>query len=96
MLKIGSIVHRAENESSRYGVIVEFFAYGRRNLACVHHIDPNTGKLLECPDKARCKNKGHTCPSHCDNIDVEALEAFTTNEINFMVAEELIDTELAR
>jgi len=96
MLKIGSIVRRAESESSRFGVITEFFDHGRRKLASVHYIDPNTGKLLQCPDKARCGNTGHTCPIHGFNTDKHALEAFSNRDVAFYVDEGLICARLAR
>ena len=81
--------------SSSYGVVTEIFQHGNRTLAAVHYIDPNTGELLECPDKARC-NHARTCPIHGRNVDVSELNGWNTTDVAFYVAQGMVSERIGR
>lgn len=81
--------------SSRFGVVTEIFKHGTRTLAAVHYIDPKTGELLECPDKARCGHK-RTCPIHGANVDTHAVEAWPAKDVAYYVAEGMVSAAIGR
>ena len=90
MIQLGIVV--SIKASSRYGVVKESFVHGRQTLYHVHYIDPNTGRLMECPD-SRCHGE-HTCPIHGSNCTEESMVPFTKADIEIYVQEGMIDTEL--
>jgi len=91
MVNINAVVSIAGG----YGVVVDIFACGRRTLANVHKIDPQTGKLLECPDKERC-NHGRTCPIHSVNVDTYELTPWPSKDVAFYVTEGMLCADIAR
>jgi len=92
MIQLGSIV--SIKASSRYGVVKESFVYGERTLFHVHYIDSTTGRLMACPD-SRCHGE-HTCPIHGQNCTEAQLVAFSQTDIQYVVREGMIATELVR
>jgi hypothetical protein len=94
MLKIGSIA--TVNNGTRFGVVCEFFNVGQRKLACVHYIDPDTGKPMVCPDHARCGSTGHTCPIHSANVDTHSITPWPAKDVEFYRAEGLLFGAVAR
>lgn len=83
------------NLFSRYGVIVDVFNIGLETWYAVHYIDPDTGELMECPDKARC---GHSnaCPIHGKNIRARDLEVFDEDIIKSYVDAGMLSKKLAK
>ena len=92
MIKIGAIV--SVQDSRRYGVVKESFAYGRHTLYHIHYIDPNTGRLMNCPD-SRCHGE-HTCPIHGSNCTEESMMPFSRTDIESYINDGMIDPELLR
>ena len=92
MIEVGMIV-MVEN-GDRYGVVKESFDHGGQKLFHVHYIDPDTGKLIHCPDP-RCQGE-HTCPIHGTNCTEDQIGPFTPAEIESFVQDGLIDRELLR
>ena len=90
MIKIGAIV--SVQDSTRYGMVKESFAHGRHTLYHVHYIDPNTGRLMNCPD-SRCHGE-HTCPIHGQNCTEESMVPFTKADIELCIQEGMIAPEL--
>mgnify|MGYP000847085993 FL=1 len=90
MIHVGTIV--SIKASSRYGLVKESFVHGDRAMFHVHYIDPQTGKLMTCPD-SRCHGQ-HTCPIHGQNCTEAQLVPFTHDEIKHFIQEGMIDAEL--
>ena len=90
MIQVGNIV--SIKASSRYGLVKESFVHGERAMFHVHYIDPQTGKLMTCPD-SRCHGQ-HTCPIHGQNCTEAQLVPLTQVEITHFVQEGMIDPEL--
>lgn len=98
VINVGMIV-MIKGTSGRYGQVREIFDYwrpkeqGEQKLYHVHYIDSKTGKLMVCPDEARCKNE-HTCPIHGQNCWKEQIEELPERDLKFFIAEGLIAQEL--
>ena len=90
MIQLGIVV--SIKASNRYGVVKESFPHGRQTLHHIHYIDPNTGRLMECPD-FRCHGE-HTCPIHGSNCTEDRMVPFTKADIEFHIKEGMIDPEL--
>jgi hypothetical protein len=101
MITLGMIV--SIKGTAHYGVVTEIFYYWRytpagceqpdQHLYNVHYIVPSTGKLMVCPDYARCHHE-HTCPICSANCGIEQIEPFPENDIKYFVKEGMIDPEL--
>jgi hypothetical protein len=92
-IKPGHIV--SLHHGQRYGVVQTPFQHGRRTLFPVHYIDPDTGKLMVCPDHERCGSTGHACPIHGANCTEDHLSKWTKQDVEFYVSEGMLDQELA-
>ena len=98
VIKVGMIVI-IRDSSGRYGQVKEIFDHwrpkeqGEPRLYHVHYIDSQTGRLMVCPDEARCKNE-HTCPIHGSNCWAEQIEQLPERDIKFFVEEGLLAKEL--
>ena len=90
MIQLGIVV--SVQDSRRYGIVKASFPHGTRTLYHIHYIDPNTGRLMECPD-TRCHGE-HTCPIHGSNCTEESMVPFTKADIEVYVQEGMIDPEL--
>lgn len=55
----------------------------------VHYFDSKTGRLMYCPDFARCHHR-HTCPIHGDNVWAEDIAPLPEPDLEFYRAEGLI------
>lgn len=92
MIEVGMIV--MVERGDRYGVVKESFDHCGQTLYHVHYIDPNTGKLIRCPDP-RCQGE-HTCTIHGTNSTEDQIGPFSSAEIEWLVQEGFLDRELLR
>lgn len=88
MIKINDIV----SYNCQYGVVVATCTISDRKMVTVHHIDPNTGEKMVCPDD-RCKGR-MGCPIHLRGYAEWEVEIFTTRDLDHYVAEGMVSSAL--
>jgi len=92
--KVGDIVSVERN--CRYGKVTEVSLRPAGGFwVTVHKIDPNTGKLMVCPDHARCESKSPgPCPIHQVGAYEHECSKFTLIDIRFYEREGMIHPDL--